>query len=140
MATNILGQAFEPATPPTSDEKTMALLSHLLVLVASFVAPLVIYLLKKDESSFVANNAKESLNFQITIAIAIGVSVLLMMVLIGFLLIFAVSLANLVYVIIATMRASEGKSISILSAFDLSNKHSLLESFFTMADLLRSTQ
>ena len=109
MATNILGQAFEPATPPTSDEKTMALVSHLLVLVASFVAPLVIYLLKKDESSFVANNAKESLNFQITIAIAIGVSVLLMMVLIGFLLIFAVSLANLVYVIIATMRASEGK-------------------------------
>jgi len=109
MATNILGQAFEPATPPTSDEKTMALLSHLLVLVASFVAPLVIYLLKKDESSFVANNAKESLNFQITFAIAIGVSVLLMMVLIGFLLIFAVSLANLVYVIIATMRASEGK-------------------------------
>ena len=50
MATNILGQAFEPATPPTSDEKTMALLSHLLVLVASFVAPLVIYLLNPRKS------------------------------------------------------------------------------------------
>lgn len=109
MATNIMGQAFEPTTPPTQDEKTMALLSHLLVLVASFVAPLIIYLLKKDESSFIANNAKESLNFQITVAIAIAISAILMVVLIGFLLIFVVSLANLIYVIIATMRASEGK-------------------------------
>jgi uncharacterized Tic20 family protein len=35
---------------PTSDEKTFALLSHILTLVAPILAPLIIYLIKKDES------------------------------------------------------------------------------------------
>lgn len=34
--------------------------------VAAFLCPLVIWLVKKDESAFVADHAKESLNFQIS--------------------------------------------------------------------------
>ncbi len=68
-----LGTNTEPVTAPASDEKTIAILSHLLTLVAGFVAPLIIYLIKKDESSFVAYHAKESLNFQITVLIVIMV-------------------------------------------------------------------
>lgn len=99
----------EPAlVTPTSEEKTMAVLSHILSIVAGFLAPLIIYLVKKD-SPYVQSHAKESLNFQLTMLIAYIVCVILMVVLIGILLIWLVMIANLVLVIIATIRASENK-------------------------------
>jgi len=106
---NLMGEDFTPAVPPTSDEKTFAILAHILTIVSSFIAPLVIYLLKKDESAFVSEHAKESLNFQITMFILFMISFVLMLVLIGFLLIWLLSIANLVLVIIATIKANENK-------------------------------
>lgn len=103
---SLLGTDEQPVVPPTSDEKTMAILSHILTLVVGFIAPLVIYLVKKDESSYITAHAKESLNFQITVTIA---CIVLAITIIGILLIWAVLLAALVLVIIATIRASEGK-------------------------------
>lgn len=94
---------------PTQDEKNIAMLSHVLTLFAWFIPPLVIYILKKDESEYIRDHAVESLNFQITLCLYIIVSCLLMLLLIGFLLIFIVSIAALVYIIIATVRASEGE-------------------------------
>lgn len=105
---SILGAEEQPLVTPTSDEKTMAILSHILCLVAGFIAPLVIYLIKK-ESPYVTAHAKESLNFQLTMLLAVIASVLLMIVLIGFLLLWLVGIANLVLIIIATIRASENK-------------------------------
>lgn len=100
----------EPALiAPTSDDKTMAILSHILCIVAGFLAPLIIYLIKKDNSPFATAHAKESLNFQLTMLIAYIVSWILVFLLIGFLLIFLLAIANLVLVIIATIKASEGK-------------------------------
>ena len=96
----------QPDYIPTSDEKTLAILSHILTLVAPILAPLIIYLLKKDESQFVAFHAKESLNFQITIMIII---IGLLITVIGILFSWIVGLAALVFVIIATTKASEGK-------------------------------
>jgi len=106
---NLVGEDFAPAVPPTSDERTFAILAHILTIVSSFIAPLVIYLLKKDESAFVSEHAKESLNFQITMFILFMISFVLMLVLIGFLLIWLLSIANLVLVIIATIKANENK-------------------------------
>jgi uncharacterized Tic20 family protein len=101
-----LGTDAEPIISPTSDEKTMATLSHVLTLVAGFIAPLIIYLIKKDESTFVAHHAKESLNFQITVFI-IGLA--LVITVIGILLIWLLAILALVFVIMATIKASEGK-------------------------------
>src|SRR3954454_15103067 len=101
-----LGQEEVPLFAPTSDEKTMALLAHVLTLAAGFIAPLVIYLVKKDESSFVAAHAKESLNFQITLFI---VFTILFVSVIGILLMWIAGILALVLVIVATLRASEGK-------------------------------
>ena len=106
---NLMGEDFMPAVTPTSDERTLAILAHILTIVSSFIAPLVIYLLKKDESAFVSEHAKESLNFQITMFILFIISLILMLLLIGFLLIWLLSIANLVLVIIATIKASENK-------------------------------
>ena len=50
-----------PALPgqPTSEERNIATLAHLITFVSSFIGPLVIYLVKKDESAFVGDQAKE---------------------------------------------------------------------------------
>jgi len=105
----LLGTEEIPVVAPTSEEKTMALLAHVLTFVSNIIAPLIIYLVKKDDSSFVAFHAKESLNFQITMLIAFIVSILLWVVIIGFFITWLLGIADLVLVIVATMKASEGK-------------------------------
>ncbi len=57
-----------------------------------------------------ADQAKEALNFQITVALAMFVSFLLMLVVIGFFLLGLVCLAALVLTIIAGIKANEGKA------------------------------
>ncbi|SRR6266496_1213298 len=101
-----LGTEMQPDYIPTSDEKTLAVLSHILTLVAPILAPLIIYLVKKNESRFVEWHAKESLNFQITVAIII---IILFISIIGILVAWVVGIISLVLVIVATIRASEGK-------------------------------
>jgi len=103
---SLLGQESQPDYVPSSDEKTFALLSHVLTLVAPILAPLIIYLIKKDESRFVAYHARESLNFQITVCV---IAIILVITLIGILLLWFVGIISLVLVIVATVRASEGK-------------------------------
>lgn len=106
MQQDLLGTDESPVIPPTSDEKTLALLAHILTFVFPLLAPLIIYLIKKDESSFVAYHAKESLNFQITLFI---VCIILFITIIGILLLWVVGIIGVVLVIVATIRAAEGK-------------------------------
>lgn len=103
---SFLGTESQPSYTPTSDEKNLALISHIVTIISSFLAPLIIYLLKKDESAFIAEHAKESLNFQITVFL---VCIILFVSIIGILLLWLVGILTLVFVIVATIRASEGK-------------------------------
>ena len=100
-----------PLFTPTSDDRLLGLLSHLLAIVPGIgiLGPLVIYLIKRGQSSFVEENAKESLNFQITMILAFIISGILMVVWIGFILLAVLGVAEVVLVIIATIRASENK-------------------------------
>lgn len=93
----------------SSEERTLAILSHILTLIGGFIVPLVIWLVKKEESAFVAENAKESLNFQITVFIVVVACLLLTLLIIGAFLLPIVGLAALILVIVATIRSSEGK-------------------------------
>jgi uncharacterized Tic20 family protein len=106
---SILGSDEPPLYTPTSEEKTMAILSHILCLIFWLLPPLIIYLVKKDESQFIAAHAKESLNFQITVMIAVIISIVLMIVLVGILLLWLVGIASTILVIVATIKASENK-------------------------------
>jgi hypothetical protein len=54
---------------PSKDDKLWGMLAHLSALIFSFLGPLVIYLLKKDDSKFIKECALESLNFQITVIV-----------------------------------------------------------------------
>jgi uncharacterized Tic20 family protein len=91
-----------------SKDRTMAILAHALAIVVGFIGPLVIYLIAKDDE-FAADQAKESLNFQITVLIAIIISSILIVVVIGAFLLWAVGIANTILCILAAVAASNGQ-------------------------------
>lgn len=97
------------STPPSSDEKNLALLSHIGTFFGGFIVPLVVWLVKKDESEYVARHAKESLNFQISILIYVVAAAILMIIVIGIFLAIALAVFNVVVVVLATIAASQGK-------------------------------
>ena len=88
-----------------SDDRLMAILSHVLALVPGIgiLGPLVIYLVK-NEPGFVKDNARESLNFQLTIIL---LYIILFITVIGIFLWWVVALLNTILVIVAAIRASE---------------------------------
>ena len=93
----------------------MAMLCHLLAIFTGFIAPLVIWLVKKDQSPFIDHHGRESLNFQITLLLVMlalgGLTMVLMFVLIGFLLIpvlVVVPIIALVFEILAAVAAQRG--------------------------------
>lgn len=92
-----------------SDERVWGMLCHLTAFV-SILGPLIIWLLKKDESQFVDEQGRESLNFQISLLIYYFISGLLMLVLIGFLLVFVVMIFHFVLIIIASVRTYNGEN------------------------------
>jgi uncharacterized Tic20 family protein len=58
-----------PIGAPSKDDCTMAMLAHLLGAFLNFPGPLIIWLIKKDQSPFVDDQGKEALNFQLTVLI-----------------------------------------------------------------------
>jgi len=94
------------------DQRTMALLAHILGIFTYFIGPLIIWLVNKDnpEKGFIIDQAKESLNFQITLAIAAFISTILIVVVIGALLLPILGIINLVFCIIAAVKANNGES------------------------------
>lgn len=92
------------------EDRTMALISHLSGIVAGFIGPLVIWLINKDkpEKGWLISQAKEGLNFQITVALAWIIAIALSMVVIGFLLYPVIFFGNIILCIMAGMKANEG--------------------------------
>jgi uncharacterized protein len=103
-----------PATMAPDQERTWAMLAHLLSLVSAWfalglIAPLIVLLVYGDRSQFVRYHAVESLNFQITTLIAAVVAGALTIVIIGFVLLPLIGIAYLVFVILASMAANRGE-------------------------------
>lgn len=102
---------------PTKDERKWAMFCHLSALSAyigvpfgSVLGPLVIWLLKRDESAFVDQHGREAINFHLSMALYIILATLLCVILIGFPILFVLIALSLVSVVIATVRASDGRS------------------------------
>ncbi len=95
----------------TSDEKTMALLCHLLGIFTWFIGALIIWLIKKDQSAFVNEHGKEALNFQITIGIGYIIAgiVTCLTLGIGSPLSIVVWVVDVVFCILATVAANQGR-------------------------------
>lgn len=105
----------ESATDLTSDERNWGMACHLaalsgfLIPFGSLAGPLVVWLIKRNESAFIDAQGKEAVNFQITVAIAMLVSMLLVLVVIGFLLMLVVAFGALILTIVAAIKASNGE-------------------------------
>ncbi len=76
---------------------------------ANLVAPLVIWLIKKESMPFVDVHGKESLNFQLTMLIAYTVSAILVCLYIGILLIGALLILQIIFPLLAGIAAYDGK-------------------------------
>ncbi len=73
------------------------------------LGPLIIWLIKKDEFPFVNEQGKEALNFQISMLIYTAISGVLCLVLIGFVLLGVIALLEIIFIIIASVKANKGE-------------------------------
>ncbi len=105
-----MNDAVQTAAP--QEDKTIALITHLSGIIASFIMPLIIWLINKDkpEKSWLTEQAKEALNFQITLFICWMIAFVLSFVLIGLLLYPILAIANIVFCILAGVAANKGES------------------------------
>jgi uncharacterized Tic20 family protein len=102
---------------PTQDERTWGMFAHLSAfavfifpLGGNIIAPLIIWLTRRDTSTFVATEALEALNFNISVALGGLVCGSLTFLGIGVLLGGLLLLYWLVMVIVAGVKATEGVS------------------------------
>ena len=95
---------------PDNDDKNIATVTHLCGTVFSFIPSLIVWILKKDDSAYLADQAKEALNFPVTVLIAFLIASILAWVLIGFLLYPIIWVVNIVFCIIAAISTSKGET------------------------------
>jgi uncharacterized protein len=98
--------AAAPLNP--SDERLWMTLIDVGGIFFGFIPALIGYLVLKDRSPFVGRNSAGAFNFQITILIAYVVGWILTFILIGFLIVLAAAIVNLIFSIIAALQANKG--------------------------------
>jgi len=103
-------------TPTSSNVRTWCVLAHATALVGflvpvagHIVGPLIVWLAKRTDSAEIDGHGKESLNFQLSMLIYNLIAAVLCLVLIGFFILAVLHILNIVFVIIASIQASEGK-------------------------------
>jgi len=103
---------------PSRDARRWAMFCHLAALAGflpvTFVAgavigPLVVWQIKKDQFPFVDEHGKEAVNFQISMLIYGVVAAILLCACVGIVLLPAVIIVDLVFLLIAAVKANEGK-------------------------------
>ncbi|MEP6602938.1 MAG: DUF4870 domain-containing protein [Spartobacteria bacterium] len=115
----------ETSTSPTSNERststsanvrTWCVLAHASALAGFFVpwaghivGPLVVWLAKRGDSPDIDVHAKESMNFQISMLIWNAVAAILCLVLIGIPILILLHILNTIFIVVASIRASEGE-------------------------------
>lgn len=87
----------------------LSLLSGLLIPLGGLIVPVVIYLLKKDDVPGLVPHGQVVFNWVISFVIYALISVLLMIIGIGFILIWILSLLGLVFPIIGAIKANDGE-------------------------------
>jgi len=98
-----------PLSQPRGSEKVWALFSHLSTFVGlPFLLPLIVYLAMKGDSAYAAENAREALNFHLSMLLYALCCIPLTFILIGLPLLCAIGLASLVLAIVAAIKAADG--------------------------------
>lgn len=99
----------------TLNEKQWVIFCHagalagLIVPFGNIIVPAIIWSMKKEESEWIDDQGKESLNFQISMTIYLFVAGLLAFILIGLPLLFVLGIADLAFIIIAIIKSDKGE-------------------------------
>ncbi|HJQ07542.1 MAG TPA: DUF4870 domain-containing protein [Nocardioides sp.] len=121
MSQNIPGDTTYAPPGPTAlspeEERTWATLTHVGVGAATvlsagtlgFFAALGVYLLHKDRGPFIRHNAANAMNIQLNMLMWAAISVVLMLVLVGFVLLAAVPIVGVVLHVVAAIKANRGE-------------------------------
>jgi hypothetical protein len=110
----VFTESGDPA-PRNNDENTLGTLCHLLgfagllVPFGNILGPLILWLLKRADSPYLDATGKEAVNFNISWMIYTALAFLSVFALVGFLFLPLVALGWLIFVITASIKASEGK-------------------------------
>lgn len=102
-----------------SEERMLAAGIYVLSLFFPVIAPLIIWLIKKDESSFIDYHGREYFNFLISYTIYFFISGILTIILIGFVALAILGLMLFVFTIIAAIKAYEGNQYRFPLVFRL---------------------
>ncbi|MDI1309240.1 MAG: DUF4870 domain-containing protein [Methylotenera sp.] len=95
---------------PSSDDKNIATITHIGGTIFSFVPALIVWILKKDNNAYLADQSREALNFQVTMVLAYMVAGVLSWILIGLLFFPVIWVLNIVFCIIAAISTSKGEN------------------------------
>ncbi|HIV74637.1 MAG TPA: DUF4870 domain-containing protein [Candidatus Pseudogracilibacillus intestinigallinarum] len=98
---------------PNNDERIFAMLIYLTSFFTTIIGPLLIWLLKRDDSKFVDFHGKNYLNFLISFVIYGIIAVILKILLIGFILLPIVGLLVIIFTIFGAIKAYQGEWYSI---------------------------
>jgi uncharacterized Tic20 family protein len=96
-------------------ERNWAMFCHLSAFAGFFfpfggiIGPLICWLSRKDESTWVNENGKASMNFQLSILLYIVLSLPLVIILIGIPIVVIIGTLKIVCIIIASIKASRGE-------------------------------
>ena len=102
---------YEPVPPVShgNDDKNLAMLTHLSGFLFSIIVPLIVWLINKDKAdkTYLINESKEALNFQITVLLGYVICWILTVILIGAFLHVVLWILNIVFCILAAVRVSQ---------------------------------
>ena len=110
-------ETIPPATSvASSSTRTWCILCHASALLGIFFhflghifGPLIVWIFKRGDAPEIDAHGKESLNFQLSMLIYDAIAVILCFVLIGIPILVLLWVLNIVFVIIASIKASEGE-------------------------------
>jgi hypothetical protein len=105
-------------TSPNSSDKIAATLTHLGGIFFSIIPSLIVYFAASN-NAWLKEQARNALNFQLTMLIAWIVVGMLHWVLIGFLLVYPLELANAILCIVAAIRANQGEPFRYPASIEL---------------------
>lgn len=94
---------------PDADARLMATLIYVLSFFTSLIAPLIIWLIKRDESPFVDRAGKNYLNFLLSYLIWVTVATIAIFIIIGIIILPILVLLNFIFTIVAAVKAYNGE-------------------------------
>ncbi|MBO3277348.1 DUF4870 domain-containing protein [Pseudomonas schmalbachii] len=110
----MIDEAQVPQTQPSREARQWAMFCHyaaffgLVFPFGNLLGPLIVWQIRRESDPYIDQQGKEAVNFQITVTLAMLISCVLMLVIIGFLLLGLVTIVALVLTIIAGIKANEG--------------------------------